>query len=134
MSCGRNVRYSTRSIGGRGFEFWVDGRNYDEGGKVEQALQRRGAGAAVPEPGAWRIELAPEADSLEDQFLVVLLPSRYGERRNDQVRLLRSAEEVGCEIVGATLTTQWWFKPGHLGARIEVLGQDSGTLGRISPP
>jgi hypothetical protein len=112
-------------IGGTGFAFYVDGRNYDEGGGIEEWLKRRGTGAAIPEPGAWRIELSPAADALDDQFLVVLLPGKWGEQREDRVRLLESGEELGCEIVGAKRTTRWWFRPGTLATRIELLARDA---------
>ncbi|MCX7893887.1 MAG: VanZ family protein [Burkholderiales bacterium] len=120
------------AIGGKGFEFYVDGVNYDEGGQIAESLRRRGSGVGAPEPGAWRIELSPESDALEDRFLVVMLPSALGARRNDRVKLLENGDEIGCEIAGAKRTTRWWFRPGRLGARVEVVGAEGGTVGRIA--
>jgi VanZ family protein len=94
-------------IGGRGFEFFVGDRNYDEGGKVLDIARRRGPGG--PEPGAWRIELIPEAAAQEDEFLVVLLPSLPGEPPGHAVRRIRDGTRIGCEITGPTRTTRWLF-------------------------
>jgi VanZ family protein len=58
-------------IGGKGFEFFVDDRNYDENGTLAANIAR---GPADLDPGAWRLEIAPAAPALEDRFLVVLRP------------------------------------------------------------
>ena len=105
------------TLGGRGFEFFVDDRNYDENGTLHDATRM---GRDV-EPGAWRIEVSPPGDATEDEFLVVLLPRGAGNAPPvPQVRLLESGKRVGCEIVGPTRTTRWWFEPGHDKAEIEV--------------
>ena len=46
-------------IGGPGLEYFVDGRNYDDGGKLAERLAQRERSPMRPEPGAWRIELSP---------------------------------------------------------------------------
>lgn len=104
------------TIGGRGFEFFVDDRNYDENGKLYEAIRK----ARNAEPGAWRIEVSPPGDETEDLFLVVLLPRAGNAPPAHRVRLLESGKRVGCEIVGPNRTTRWWFEPGHDGAEIEV--------------
>lgn len=118
-------------IGGPGFEFFVDDRNHDQGGKVQAAIAKLGHGRA--EPGAWRIELRPRAESAEDRFLVVMLPALAGERPQARVRLLEAGGEVGAEIAGPRRTTRWWFVPGRLGARVEVI-EDGRTRSREIVP
>ena len=55
-------------IGGPGFEFWVDGFNYDEDGKVQvAAAKKRGF-----EPGQWRVEVTPSHEGKNVEFLVLL--------------------------------------------------------------
>jgi hypothetical protein len=106
-------------IGGRGLEFFAGDKNYDEGGKLKEYISHLGPN--MSEPGAWRIEVTPDRDAVEDNFLVVLLPTRLGEKPSVQVRLIESGNKVGCEISGPMRTTRWWFEPGHNGVEIEVL-------------
>jgi VanZ family protein len=106
------------SIGGPGFEFFVDGRNYDEEGRAQAAIARLGHGRA--EPGAWRLELIPAREARADQFLVVMLPTPTAAAPAARVTRLEDGERVGAEIVGAQRTTRWWFTPGRLGVRVEV--------------
>jgi hypothetical protein len=105
------------AIGGPGFEFFVDGRNYDEGGKAQTMGDDKRRGI---EPGAWRLEVMPNRDALEDQFLVVMLPSSLDGRPAHTVRLLEEGERVGCEIRGPNRTTRWWFTPRVRGVTVEV--------------
>jgi hypothetical protein len=106
------------SIGGPGFQFFVDGKNYDENGKLEDMIAKLGPNRG--EPGAWRIEVSPPEDETEDNFLVVLLPSAWGVQPAESVRLLGSGSRVGCEIAGPKQTTRWWFEPGKNQVDIEV--------------
>ena len=56
------------ATGGPGFEFFVDGTNYDEDGAVQLAAARhKGA-----EPGSWRLEVQPGSQNRQDEFLVVM--------------------------------------------------------------
>jgi Heparinase II/III-like protein/Domain of unknown function (DUF4962) len=113
------------AVGGRGLEFFVEDKNYDEGGG-QLAEQIRKLGPNKGEPGAWRIEVSPPQDTTEDNFLVVLLPHAGARPPTHRVRLLESGTRVGCEVVGPNRTVRWWFEPGHNGAQIEVLaGADS---------
>jgi hypothetical protein len=109
-------------IGGRGLEFFVDDRNYDENGTLRELIRKLGPNNG--EPGAWRIEVSPPRDARQDVFLVVLLPRAGSAHPVYRVRLLESGKRVGCEIVGPNRTTRWWFEPGRNDAEIEVL---SGT-------
>jgi hypothetical protein len=106
-------------IGGPGFEFFVDDRNYDENGAVWEAVRKRAAPA--PEPGEWRVEVSPSLDARENQFLVVLLPTRLGEQPEHRVRLLEEPGRVGCEIVGPKRTTRWWFDTTVNGPVVEIV-------------
>lgn len=106
-------------IGGKGLEFFVGEKNYDEEGKLKESLKKLAPNNG--EPGEWRIEVTPERDAVEDNFLVVLLPTRFGEKPAHQVRLIESGHKVGCEISGSMRTTRWWFEPGHNGVEIEVV-------------
>ena len=50
-----------------------------------------------------------------------MLPTLAGDQPQARVRLLEAGAEVGAEIAGPRRTTRWWFVPGRLGARVEVL-------------
>ncbi len=106
-------------LGGQGFEFFVDDRNYNEGGKTDEVNRKPGPEQA--EPGAWRIEVSPPRDAKDDLFLVVLLPAGKHFRTTPQVRLLESGTRVGCEIATPGRTTRWWFERDHNEAEIELL-------------
>ena len=106
------------AIGGPGFEFFVDGKNYDEYGDLEHIIRQ--LGSTRGEPGAWRIEVSPPGDETKDSFLVVLLPSAFGVHSAHRVRLLKSPNKVGCEIVGPNRTTRWWFELGKNRVDIDV--------------
>ncbi len=106
------------AIGGPGFDFHIDGQNYDEDGALGPLITKLGPNQG--EPGAWRIELSPRADEAEDSFLVVLLPTSGGPAPQ-RVRLLEAGDKVGCEIAGTKRTTRWWFDPKRNRTEIEVL-------------
>ncbi len=106
-------------IGGPGFEFFVDGKNYDNGGKVQQEMEKAGPG--LPEAGSWRIELMPASEAKADQFLVVMLPTLTDEKAQAKVRRLEDGKRVGAEIIGPKRTTRWWFVPGERGLTVEII-------------
>lgn len=112
-------RASIAAVGGPGFEFFVDGENYDEGGKVQQAARLH----RDPDVGAWRIEVSPPTDEKDDLFLVVLLPSGNGAPAPHKVRLLREGARVGCEVAGPRRTTRWWFDPATGQASVAIAGR-----------
>jgi VanZ family protein len=107
------------TIGGRGLEFLVDGQNYDEGGKLVDAIYR--APPHRSETGRWRLEVIPAVDAAADQFLVVMLPTRFGESPSHRVRLIEDGERVGAEVSGPRRTLRYWFRPGALGAQVQVV-------------
>lgn len=106
-------------IGGRGFEFSVEGVNYDEGGKLAQAIANPPPQGI--EPGRWRLEVMPAADAAADRFLVVLLPRAPGDAAPQRVRLLEEAGRTGAEVAGPQRTVRYWFREGELGAQVEVV-------------
>jgi hypothetical protein len=105
-------------LGGRGFEFFVDDRNYDENGTLAETIRKQAANGA--EPGSWRVEVSPPRDQKDELFLVVLLPSSQSAVPVHRVSLLELGNRVGCEIVGPNRTTRWWFEPGRNAAAIDV--------------
>jgi hypothetical protein len=107
------------SVGGPGFEFYVDGKNYDEGGRAQPAIAKLRHGRA--EPGAWRIELTPAQASKEDQFLVVMFPTTAAAVPAARVTRIEAEGRIGAEIAGPRRTTRWWFMPGQLGVTIDVI-------------
>lgn len=111
-------------MGGPGFEFYVEGKNYAlDKRTVKRLISDKGA-----EPGSWRIEVSPSYENTEDVFLVVLLPTLGDRIPMHKVRLLEESGRIGCEIVGPSRLTRWWFdqKPGQ-GLTIEVTGGIGGT-------
>ena len=93
------------AIGGKGFEYFVDGKNYDENGKLNQAAQNKGD----KDVGAWRIEVSPATAGPDHRFLIVLAPTLGVGAAPIRARLLREAGRIGCEIAGPKRTVRWWF-------------------------
>ena len=124
------------AIGGLGFQFFVDGVNYDEHGTLESIISKLGPNRG--EPGAWRVEVSPPTDEKEDSFLVVLRPTASGVLPTHLVRLLESGTQVGCEIAGPNRTTRWWFEPGRNQVHIEIAAGGEQhryhVTGPIAPP
>ncbi|HHJ38656.1 MAG: hypothetical protein AXA67_04255 [Methylothermaceae bacteria B42] len=85
-------------IGGEGYEFWVDGINYDENGAVWETVRK--SPKNPPEPGRWRVEITPPQPQERDKFLMVLKPSLRGEENQTQVLPLQAGETIGCRIIG----------------------------------
>lgn len=98
-------------IGGRGFQFYVDGKNYDDNGRVFTVLRKRLAGHYHPEPGAWRIEVSPTLEHKTDNFLVVMFPTLGTKAPKASVRYLEFQNKPGCEIHGPQRTSRWVFDP-----------------------
>lgn len=104
------------TIGGPGFEFFVDGVNYDEGGEVQRVAQTD----ARLEVGAWRLELMPGRDSEADQFLVVMFPRLTHEEVEHSVTRLTGEGRIGVQIDGGQRSTRWWFTPGKATVEVEL--------------
>ena len=108
-------------VGGSGFEFHVDGKNYDEGGKTLQAIRNK---KTPVDAGKWRVELSPSVNTQDDLFMVVLLPHKTTGLPPYQVRLLEENSRIGCEIKSPQRTTRWWFDASHHGPLVEVISGD----------
>lgn len=92
-------------IGGKGFEFFVDGQNYDEDGGIDANIAR---GPPELDPGAWRLEITPAQPALEDRFLVVLRPG-LSPLPALETKVLETADNIGTEIAlpGHSLTLRY---------------------------
>jgi len=83
-------------VGGEGYEYDVDGVNYDEGGAVQaQAAQKKNA-----EPGAWRLEVTPVSENYRHEFLVMLRVSSGSPLQLPDVNLLKTSESVALSLAG----------------------------------
>lgn len=109
-------------IGGPSFEFYVDGKNYP----LNKTTLSRKKNA---EPGAWRIEINPSSKNFQDVFLVVLLPTLGNSSPPHQVSLLENANQIGCEIIGPSRITRWWFSHNKEGLSID--SSDHNKLKRV---
>lgn len=114
-------------IGGKGFEFFVDDKNYDEKGQVAAVVRTTKKNA---EPGAWRVEVMPSMEAKEDLFLNVLLPSNGQQQPAHKVKLLESGDHPTCEVQSPTRTTLWRFNRG--GNDVEIKIQDPSNHGGAS--
>ncbi len=64
------IRRHINRIGGPGFEFFVDERNFDDSGAVFDVLTQRPA----TEAGEWRVEIEPDEEGSEVVLLVIMFP------------------------------------------------------------
>jgi VanZ family protein len=88
------------TVGGKGKEFWVDGRNYDDGGRIYKQL--RGRRKKQAEAGKWRIEISPGVQAVqEDRFLVALAPKRDWSTPPPSVQCSRESGLTKCLVSGS---------------------------------
>ena len=112
-------KYRTSIIGGKGHEFFVDGRNYTNNGSVYDIIEKR----PDTEPGAWRIELSPETQNLVDHFLVVMHPE--SSNTPDSFLYIEPAMRpgfYGCTVHGKVGTRTWWFRSDASEVTVEEAG------------
>lgn len=110
------------TIGGKGFEFYVDGKNYTDDGRVWKKLARR----PEVEPGEWRLEIQPEEQSQAHRFLVVMqIMGSKSEQRPMRVHAVDDLPSSGVEIIGRERTVRWYFDSQANGLRIEIERQGS---------
>lgn len=121
------VQRTLQLVGGEARAFEVDGYNYDQG--VATTLARR----RDAEPGQWRVELSPSIDSLEERFLVVMLPSTAGKAPGHRITRLTENDTrvIGLEVAGPTRVTRWYFNSAGTGLRIEVGDEHGGRMHQL---
>ena len=107
---------SIQLVGGKGYEYYVDGKNYNEDGAIQKSIDRK----KQAEAGSWRVEVTPSYEAFDDTFLVVLLPSLANNEPAHTVKLLEDQGRTGCEIAGPNHTTRWWFDNEHDGPQVEI--------------
>ncbi len=104
-------------IGGPGFEYFVDGQNFDEQGGIRKTAQKK----PNVEPGAWRVEISPAGDNYEDNFLVVMVPRLRAD--TDEIEVHATPHEgggFGCEITGGQRTTGLHFRPAQDQVEVKI--------------
>lgn len=105
-------------VGGPGREFWVDGIDYDEDGKIHAQIARVDP---LIEPGVGRLELLPGEARRPDRFLVVLAPRLLlGDAALPEVVALGNRGEGGVEIRGPSRTVRWHFPANQPGVEVEL--------------
>ncbi|PWG61458.1 VanZ family protein [Spiribacter halobius] len=111
-------------IGGRGFEFFVEDRNYDADGEVQRIVEERKPDA---EPGSWRIEVSPGIASRETRFLVVMFPRLAGEADTPEVTRIEQPDRLAVELRSPDGgTTHWWLiDDREQGVRVRVARDDT---------
>jgi hypothetical protein len=119
-----------RSVGGKGFEFLVNGKNYDEDGELPRAI----AQSKDAEAGSWRIEVSPSVEREDDIFLVVALPTLGDAEPRARVRSIEKGVRFGCEVIGSSRRLRWWFSPDENGVEVEIWDRPGGTYRRILIP
>ncbi|HVR74989.1 MAG TPA: heparinase II/III family protein [Planctomycetota bacterium] len=80
-------------VGGRGKEFWVDGKNYPP----IRAPQHK------EEAGAWRVEVSPETARVNDRFLHALYPADLDAPAPEEPSTFTAGTHQGCRIADWTL-------------------------------
>ncbi len=83
-------------IGGKGNEFFVGYKNYDEKGKLSGNMDN---GRKYPvEPGKWRVEVIPSNPQKQNQFLTVYDPKLSTQEKEMDVLPISDNEGVGAEL------------------------------------
>ena len=109
---------SLHTVGGPGYAFLVDGKNYDEKGSLFDVMKQKGQPA---EAGSWRVQVSPSRAQLDDEFLVVLIPRTLHSAPPPRIRKIKLGQEYGVEIAGKA-TVRYWFSVERNGVRLEESG------------
>ncbi|MEQ1591249.1 MAG: VanZ family protein [Thiobacillaceae bacterium] len=109
---------SIQTVGGPGYEFFVDGKNYDENGSLFEAIKNKGQ---PTEAGSWRVEVSPAHAKRDDEFLVVLIPRTVTSAPTPRISKIQLGNEYGVEVSGK-VTRRYWFSAERNGVRLEVSG------------
>ena len=92
-------------IGGAGFEFYVDGKNYDEGGRAMDVVSRR----RNIEPGKWRVELQPSLQKKRVSFLVFMFPWSDAKQLDVAVDCEEHGDDTVCLIYNTEQQAKYTF-------------------------
>ena len=98
-------------IGGKGAEFFVLDKNYDEGGALWNEIKKRKINP--PEPGSWRVEIIPPFAQKRDQFLTVYNPKLINETKDFLIQPLETQMQIGCRIKGNKGTHDFLFSTAN---------------------
>jgi len=85
-----------RSVGGKGKDFWVFGRNYTNDPKAgtDEALER----------GEWRVEISPKKAASEDYYLNVMQISENSQQHLHEVKRINGDQVVGVQLADRVVT------------------------------
>jgi len=106
-------------VGGPGYEFFVDGKNYDENGDVQRMVN----GKKLREAGGWRIELESGAQDFRHEFLVFLAPWIDAPPADLDVQCSTGAKYYLCAMIRNGKTAN--FRIQRDSGRIERLAADA---------
>lgn len=101
-------------VGGPGREFWVDGQNYDDNGKLNPRSD------SIFELGSWRLEVSPVDKNAEDYFLVHL---HVGSDTAPKVSPSSKNGELGLIMNTPAGTTTVHFLKNGIGGSIDGLSK-----------
>ena len=105
-------------VGGKEMEFMVDNINFDDDGAVWLKIAKKKKNP--PEPGRWRVEIAPPIAQERDRFLMVLKPTIEQQRSNLRIRRLMTEKAIGGEINGLHRTLKVLFPNDREGILVEI--------------
>jgi len=94
-------------IGGKGAEFLVQNKNYDENGQLWNSIKNRKTNP--PEPGSWRVEIIPPLAQKTDQFLTVYNPKLLGSNKEIIITPIENRTQIGCKIIGISKIHRFLF-------------------------
>ncbi len=104
-------------IGGKGAEFLVQNKNYDENGQLWNSIKNRQTNP--PEPGSWRVEIIPPLAQKTDQFLTVYNPKLLGSNKEIIITPIENKTQIGCRINGISKIHSFLFSKATHNLTIE---------------
>ncbi|RLB60931.1 MAG: hypothetical protein DRG80_04695, partial [Deltaproteobacteria bacterium] len=134
-----------KKIGGKGYEFWRGGENYQPGGGnlVEADISRLqhcvGEQGRIEEIGQWRIEIIPQELAKRDYFFNVMYLGDADETMAP-VQRIEEGGRVGALIQDPEMTVKLLFnKEGEPGGHITIIKNgvtvvDKEFAGGVEPP
>ena len=105
-------------IGGKGAEFFIRDKNYDENGTLWNEVKKRKTNP--PEPGSWRVEIIPPEAQKQDHFLTVYNPKLATETKETHIESLETQNQIGCRITGNIQRHDFLFSTANHDLIIEL--------------